>query len=90
MQMMQGHRFSIFPYHSRYISLLLILMVIVITGGSMVKTIKVNGQALSSSSTPYPELTNNGIECDIVEHLTFHTHINLTMIVGEQKRFRPA
>jgi hypothetical protein len=90
MQMMQGHRFSILPYHSRYISLLLILMVIVISGGSMVKTIKVNGQALGSSSTPYPELTNNGIECDIVEHLTFHTHTNLTMIVDEKQQKIPA
>ena len=90
MQMMQGHRFSILPYHSRYISLLLILMVIVITGGSMVKTIKVNGQVLGSSSTPYPELTNNGIECDVVEHLTFHTHTNLTMIVDEKQQKIPA
>src|SRR6476619_2549151 len=90
MQMIQGHRFSILPYHSRYISLLLILMVIVITGSSMVKTIKVNGQALGSTSTPYPELTNNGIECDVVEHLTFHTHTNLTMIVDEKQQKIPA
>ena len=90
MQMMQGQRFSILPSHSRYISLLLILMVIVISGGSMVKTIKVNGQAPGSSSTPYPELTNNGIECDIVEHLTFHTHTNLTMIIDEKQQKIPA
>ena len=90
MQMKQGHRFSIFPHHSRYSSLLLILMVIVMTGGSMVKPIKVNGQTLGSSSTPYPELTDNGIECDIVEHLTFHTHTNLTMIVGEKLQKIPA
>ena len=44
-----------------------------------------NGQALGSSSTPYPELTNNGIECDIVEQLTFHTHTKLTMIVDEKQ-----
>jgi hypothetical protein len=65
-------------------------MVIVITGSSMVKPIKASGQALSSSSTPYPELTNNGIECDIVEHLTFHTHTNLTMIFDEKQQKIPA
>lgn len=89
--MMQGRqRFSVLPSHSGYISLTLTLMVVVITGGSIVKPIMVNGQALSSSSSPYPELTINGIECDIVEHLTFHTHTNLTMIVDEKQQKIPA
>lgn len=88
--MMRGQKFSILPFHSRYSSLLLILMVIVIAGSSMVKPIKASGQALSSLSTPYPELTNNGIECDIVEHLTFHTHTNITMIVDEKQQKIPA
>ena len=88
--MKRGQKFSILPFHSRYFSLLLILMVIVITSSCMVKPIRASGQALSSSSTPYPELTNNGIECDIVEHLTFHTHTNLTMIFDEKQQKIPA
>ena len=87
---MQGHKILKITYYSRHFSLLLILMVFGITGCTMVESVEVNGQALSASSSPYPELTDNGIECDIVEHLTFHTHTNLTMIVHGKLQKIPA
>ena len=88
--MMQGHKILKITYYSRHFSLLLILMVFGITGCTMVESVAVNGQSLSASSSPYPELTDNGIECDIVEHLTFHTHTNLTMTVDGKLQKIPA
>ena len=87
---MQGHKILKITYYSRHFSLLLILMVFGISGCTMVESVAVNGQSLSASSSPYPELTDNGIECDIVEHLTFHTHTNLTMIVDGKLQKIPA